>query len=317
MRTLLIALGVFLFVLGCKKESSPDNNGNGTNNFPSSGIIYQNSGMWVMNPDGSNKREIASVTGMANSLSSSPDGSKFVYHRFGTGIVVLSKEGEKVVLKDDLVPNQSNVTWSKDGHLYLSYYKANTLGGQYIFRVNADGSGLSQITPDFSDPVVTTPYDDMPSVAPDNSALLFTSQRSGNMAVLNKMDMSTKKISYLTWPDGTNGSGTMGLYAAECPTWSPDGSKILVAAYTDNLLPQAEQSHAQLFVMNPDGSNPTALTHFTIERARYPAWSPDGSQIVFEKDSMFYTKICVMNADGSGLKVLGSGQYPCYIGQPR
>ena len=52
----------------------------------------------------------------------------------------------------------------------------------------------------------------------------------------------------------------------------------------------------QLFVMNTDGSGVEQLTE---QEAEYPAWSPDGSQIVFMSSLPDY-EIYVMNADGSG-----------------
>jgi Tol biopolymer transport system component len=53
----------------------------------------------------------------------------------------------------------------------------------------------------------------------------------------------------------------------------------------------------QLFVMNADGSGVKQLTE---QEAEYPAWSPDGSKIVFMSSIPDY-EIYQMNADGSGL----------------
>jgi Tol biopolymer transport system component len=54
-----------------------------------------------------------------------------------------------------------------------------------------------------------------------------------------------------------------------------------------------------IYVMRPDGSGATRLTH---DRAYTPAWSPDGSQIVFSAPGLF-----VMRADGSDITSLAVG----------
>jgi len=49
------------------------------------------------------------------------------------------------------------------------------------------------------------------------------------------------------------------------PSWSPDGRKILFISDRDG--------HAQVYVMDADGSNAARITHDDYEYAR-PVWSP-------------------------------------------
>ena len=55
-----------------------------------------------------------------------------------------------------------------------------------------------------------------------------------------------------------------------------------------------------IWVMNPDGSEPTNLTNTPLLNEMWPAWSPDGTRIAYVEGSNFDYTIQVMNADGSG-----------------
>lgn len=64
----------------------------------------------------------------------------------------------------------------------------------------------------------------------------------------------------------------------------------------------------QIFSSNADGTNTRQLTHFESPHVAYsPAWSPDGSRIVFVSSKYAGTalpSLFVMNSDGSGLRLL-------------
>jgi Tol biopolymer transport system component len=106
-------------------------------------------------------------------------------------------------------------------------------------------------------------------------------------------------------PDGsgqtllTNG---LGPYGPEEPAWSPDGTKI---AYSD---PAARNSEGdpdyQIFTMNADGSGQTNISqtgnpYYSDYDYRRPAWSPDGTKIVYAFGGLW-----TMNADGTSQKEL-------------
>jgi Tol biopolymer transport system component len=93
--------------------------------------------------------------------------------------------------------------------------------------------------------------------------------------------------------DGT-GRRTVLSYGGS-PTYSPDGRRI---AFSNG---GPEQGN-DIYVMNADG---TRVRNLTLRggdypyRSTQPAWSPDGSKLLFVADDIF-----VVNVDGSGLRQL-------------
>jgi Tol biopolymer transport system component len=65
----------------------------------------------------------------------------------------------------------------------------------------------------------------------------------------------------------------------------------------------AVAGHAQLFVVGADGSALQQLTHLSGDQLS-PAWSPDGSKIVFERDFADRAGVYITNADGTHVRRL-------------
>jgi hypothetical protein len=145
-----------------------------------------------------------------------------------------------------------------------------------IFRMKADGSGVTQLTS-------STPFyseDRYPALSPDGSQVLFT------------------RVSFVGWDiyrTNADGTGLTRLTGAGFgfdgyPAWSPDGATI------------AYSCGGRICVMNPDGSNVRTLRNNGVA----PSWSPDGSKVAFVSLFPGNYEIQVMNADGTGVRRLTS-----------
>jgi TolB protein len=153
-----------------------------------------------------------------------------------------------------------------------------------VYVINADGTGLRQVT---SDPA--SEFD--PSWAPDGGFIAYrhqtTDDSSTDIYVIAIGGTGARNVS------GDDGTPDWG------PAWSPDGTWVAW-----NVASSSGQGF-DLGLVHPDGTGRTIVTPGVW--VEYPAWSPDGTRIAFmsqvPSEGAQYD-IFVMNADGSGVRRL-------------
>jgi TolB protein len=130
-----------------------------------------------------------------------------------------------------------------------------------------------------------------PTWAPDGRRLAFRSDREGNDEV------------YVMNADGSRQRNLTRNPASDySPAWSPDARRIAFATG------RADLTGNDVWLMDADGSDPRPLVQQDgIDE--YPVWSPDGSRLAFGctlgrvlPSQVGDFEICVVNADGSGLR---------------
>jgi Tol biopolymer transport system component len=91
------------------------------------------------------------------------------------------------------------------------------------------------------------------------------------------------------------------------PTWSPDGSQI---AYRLLLA----DDDGEIWVMRADGRGAHDLVNDPDFSDWGPAWSPDGATVAFDSNRIVGLALWLMNADGSGQRIIGHGhgEYPAW-----
>lgn len=266
--------------------------------------------IFSMNPDGTNKVQITNLPannydGLVPDLS--PDGQRIAFC-FGTlvpnnnpitDLYVINVDGTDLrqITRDGL---SCFPRWSPDGRLILFGHQ-DPNGNHVITTLRADGTGtLLTLTSNL--------WDSIPGFfTPDASHIVYLSQDGGLVSVVVVMDAHGANKEHLTQP----------AFEGSAADVAPNGQHILVSDHQNS--PPALTN--DIFVMNPDGTGLTQLTHYpTIHHDASASYSPDGTKIVFTSDrlspdvstSNFGTfDIFTMNADGTNVTRIATAVASC------
>lgn len=211
-------------------------------------------------------------------------------------------------------------------------FASDRSGNWDVFKVNADGSGLTNLT---ADPAADGPngvggYEI--AWSPTGAMLAFTSNRSGSVEI-HTVSASGGRVTRVTsgggeernlaWsPDGqkiafvrpgsgtpalhvwtirTDGTGEIDLSAASGsplgadsdPSWSPSGASLTFANQW-SLLPNPTTYYSVL-TMTSSGARRTG-----VASGRAPRWSPDGLRIAYQCGTAGDDDVCSILLDGTG-----------------
>jgi Tol biopolymer transport system component len=199
-------------------------------------------------------------------------------------------------------------SWSPDGQWVAfglgEWFQARRTGNARIMRVRRDGTGLEALTDG-------SVHSGFPSYSADGKEIVYRvwgeKQKDYGLRILNLEDRTTRVL--------TTGYDNL-------PGWSPDGSRILFTRRVDAV-------NFDIFTIRPDGSD---LLRLTTNRSTdgHAVWTADGrimwnggmygfrdEAALYDNTFQQYGQIFIMNADGSGKRMLTDSRWedsmPLYI----
>jgi Tol biopolymer transport system component len=192
----------------------------------------------------------------------SPDGRFVAFHsdRSGAGDIYRLRlaTSETVRLTSNSM-RDGFCSWSPDGTRIA--FHSEGAGDADLWIMDADGKNKVPL-------VVKSGVDSTPAWSPKGDAIAFTSEGEPGNPDLFLVYLEDKRVVQLTHSPE----------AEWAPAWSPDGRRI---AYCRG---PAREGHANLWIMNADGTDPRPLTVRRTYDDYSPAWSPDGARIAFESN---------------------------------
>jgi TolB protein len=245
-------------------------------------IAYARDGdIYVMRPDGSDRRRLTTDPAYDDIPMFSPDGKRiaFVSSRSGAlQIWLMNADGSDQHQLTRSAGTNYFPTWSPDGSRIA--FRSDRDGNPEIYSMRADGSDVQRLTDDAA-------IEFSPNWGPDGRIVFVSNKNTGGKASLWVMDGDGSDQHRLTPRDF--------VWNETSPVWSPDGKRVLFQADRD-----VPVGNRELYVMNADATGLKRLTRY-IGQDNWPTWSPDGKQIAFARGpTPFRNEIYVMNADGSG-----------------
>ncbi|MCS6962300.1 MAG: hypothetical protein NZT61_07365 [Deltaproteobacteria bacterium] len=244
----------------------------------------------IMDMDGHNQRILTATKGLANSPNFDSKGKKAVYTDFRKAVPdvfiidLLSKAVKQVTSTRD---QEFSPVFLSDDELVVAL--ANPRGGSSLVVMDTSGNILKTLVSSLSDINVS------PAIDKVNRYIYFVSDEQTGRPQVYRMPFGGGLAQRV--------SNVPSNYCSS-PSVSPKGDRIAFVCRFEGGF--------NLFVAEPDGSNPSQLTSFG--RNEDPSWSPDGRYIAFSSSAARgINSISIIRHDGRAFttisKPFGGGDF--------
>ena len=222
------------------------------------------SGIYMMNPDGSDLVNLISRTRGINQIAWEPTGERILFCADREGvhdIYIMNTDGTDVRPMFTERRYKQEPTWSPDGER-IAYTAWSPLVGGSIHIAPTDGQSGKPI-------VQVGRGSGQPAWSPDGTEIAFVVGSQG-IREIYILDIEAHTQRHLL-PD--NDKNPWMLH----PTWSPDGERIAFAW-------SPEKSGTGIYVVNRDGTGLEQITEpDSLRRILSITWAPSGDELVYAK----------------------------------
>lgn len=250
--------------------------------------------IFVMNPDGSGKKNISNWKGV-----------DWVYTSFGNRIYFVSDRdtSHRKYFLYEMDADGNNVRRISSFLVSDSWQGVRNNGREFVvasskdhrrnelYIIDRNGKEMRRITND-------TLSDNDPIFSPDGQQIVFRSKRGTKYDELWIVDADGTNLRRLTRYPEDDTTAFLHSYHAGPPFWEPNGNFI---SYISN-----QQNRSSIFLINPDGTNNRRLTNDTTLNEGWHSWSPDGRYVAVEcsdRENKKYS-IYLMERNGTMLRRL-------------
>ena len=223
-------------------------------------------------PDGTDPLVLV-ATGSNIMPAASPDGGTILFSACVGGT-------REIFAMDDNGDHRRQISHSPEGsqnftpvyspdQRHIAFTSVRVGDAPEVWTMNADGTDATRLT-HTPEPVPGQPFSWSlhPTWSDDGRQIAYASTVSGSTQIwiMNTDATDQRQLTFGLGPEYPD---------ANVPHWSLDGSKIAFWA-------GFEGRYGDIWIMDPDGSNPVRLTEQPDEiNSDDPHWSPDGTTIVF------------------------------------
>lgn len=237
-----------------------------------------NSEIYIMNPDGSEQRNLTQHRASDSDPVWAPTGDQilFVSDRAGTkDLYLMNADGTNVRKVFRRLVGREHPTWSPDGK-QIAYHRFNKLS---IYIASSDGKDDEKLVDGL-----------WPAWAPNDSEITFIADE--NFAIIGdgRLRAENPRIQIIHLQTSVEETLLPGKFLMFSPAWAPDSTQIgfswvnLDAIPVEDLLAGKNAGDTMgIYVVNRDGSGLKEIVAGDDGAAFNPTWSPRGDELIYDK----------------------------------